>query len=398
MRSVRIGWRALAASALLASTVAADLPTALPHTLHVGSPQGFATARDVDAGRSRRAAELPAPDRARVAWHRQLPGGISCNVLVDAEGRAFVAGQGRVSQLARDGSLQFSLTSDFSAAAAAALLADGTRVLLTREGRLVGWSPAGTLAFDVALDAAAPAASSSLLPLPDGGLLVSLGPWLFELDATRSRRQFTSLPAALQHTLRLEQHSVAVDERGRVYTWDGREAPRRIGAFSGPVAAVVADGSALVGVAGRNIERLDARGDVRELARFDAGVAPLLALPAPGQPIAMQLDGVWSALPGGAPPSHLSRRPPPDALTRIDLLADAAGTLAWWAAEVPLHLETAPGSGRELNDVRCASPSSLVPAGAGQLIAACNSGAIWLIGPDAATGPGPAVRPEDRPL
>jgi hypothetical protein len=219
-------------------------------------------------------------------------------------------------------------------------------------------------------------------------LLVSLGPWLFSLDTTRSLRQFASLPAAVQHTLLVGRQGVAVDERGRVYAWNGREAPRRFGAFTSPVAAVAADGAALVGVSARSVEHLDTRGDVRELARFDApGLAPLIALPAQGQPIAMQLDGVWSVLPGSVPASHLPRRQRPDTLTRIDLLAGASGTLAWWAAEVPLHLETAPGAGRELNDVRCASPASLVPAGAGRLIAACNSGAIWLIGPDTAVDP-----------
>jgi PQQ-like domain len=388
--------RPAAVLALLASSAAADLPTALPHTLHVGSPRGFATARDVDPGRTRRAAALPGADRAQVLWQKQVPGGISCNVLVDEDGRAFVAGQGRVSQLARDGSLQFSTPTDFSSAVSAALLADGTRVLLTREGRVIGWSPAGALVFEVSLDAPAPSAFSALLPLPDGGVLASLGSWLFSLDATRSPRRFASLPATVQHTLLVGRRSVAVDERGRVFEWDRSEPPRPIGAFTGPLGAIVVDGSSLVGVAGRNVERLDANGDLHELARFDApGVAPLLALPAPAQPITMQLDGVWSSLHDGGAPSPPPRRASSDTLTRLDLIADENGSVAWWAAEVPLHLETAPGAGRELSDVRCAAPASLVPAGADRLIAACNSGAIWLIGPDVSANPAAAAEPSN---
>jgi hypothetical protein len=380
-----------------AQAARADLTTALPHTLHVGSPQGFATARDADPGRTRRAAALPEIEAAQVLWQKQVPGGVSCNVLVDEAGRAFVAGQGRISQLGPDGSLQFSTATDFAGVVSAALVGDGTRVLLTREGRVLGWSPAGALVFEVALDAPAPSGFSSLLPLPEGGVLVSLGPWLFSLDAARSPPSFASLPAAAQHTLLAERRAIAVDERGRVYEWNRREPPRLIGAFSGTVAAVVADGPSLIGVSGRSIERLDERGELRELARFDApAVAPLLALPAPVQPIAMQQDGAWSSLLTGSPPSPAPRRSF-GALTRLDLLADEHGTVAWWAAEVPLHLETAPGAGRELGEVRCAAPSSLVPAGNRRVIAACNSGAVWLIGPSASAPPPATREPQKQP-
>jgi hypothetical protein len=376
------------AAALWVSAAPAELPTPLPHTLHVGLPLGFATTRDVDPSRSRRSAELPGADRARVLWQKQVPGGVSCNVLVDEDGRAFVAGQGRISQLASDGSLQFSVPAELFTPTSAALLADGTRALLTREGHISGWSPSGAVVFDRALNGPAPAASSTLLPLPDGGLLTSLGSWLFSLDASRGPPRYTSLPSAVQHTLLVERRSVAVDDRGRVFEWDGRDAARPMGAFSGPAGAVLADGRSLVAVVGRNIERMDAQsGEVRELARFEPpGVAPLLALPAPEQPVSIKLDGVWSSLPGGSVLSPAPRRPINDSLTRIDLLVDTGGTVAWWAAEVALHVETAPGVGRELSDVRCAAPISLVPAGPGRLIAACNSGAIWLVGPDAAPG------------
>jgi hypothetical protein len=271
-------------------------------------------------------------------------------------------------------------------------------VSLTREGRIIGWSSAGAMVFEVSLDAPAPSASSTLLPLPDGGVLASLGPWLFSLDAARSPRAFANLPAAVQHTLLAERRTIAVDERGRVFEWNRREPPRLIGTFSGPPSAVVADGPSLVGIAGRYIERLDENGDLRELARFDApGVASLLALPAPGQPIAIQHDGVWSSLLGGSSPSPAPRRSPSDTLTRLDLLADEQGTVAWWAAEVPLRLEKAPGAGRELSDVRCAAPSSLVPAGEGRIIAACNSGAIWLIGPGVSSSLPAASEPSKQP-
>lgn len=386
-------WHGVVALLALSGAAAADLPTALPHRLHVGPSLGFATAPHVDPRRARRATALPGADDAQVRWQKQVPGGVSCNVLVDQIGRIFVAGQGRVSQLGPDGSLQFSTPSDFSSAAAAALLADGTRVVLTREARLMGWSPAGALVFEHSLDAPVASAFSSLLPLPDGGVLASLGPWLFTLDSARSTRPFASLSAPVQHTLLSEGRAVAVDERGRAFEW-GRSEPRLIGVFSGPVAAVAADGSSLVGASGRSLERLGASGELHELARYEApGLAPLVALPIHAQPIVIQLDGVWSSPQGGASLDVPPRRGPGDSLTRLDLLADAHGTVAWWAAEVPLRVEAAPGAGRELNDVRCAAPASLVPAGDGRLVAACNSGVIWLIGPGNASVPVGAGEP-----
>jgi hypothetical protein len=398
------GARAAAALALLATGASADVSTTLPHTLYAGAPRGSATVREVDPGRTRRAAELPRADAARVMWQRQIPGGVSSNVLVDDVGRAFVAGQGRISQLAADGSLQFSAAVDFSSAVSAALLADGTRGLLTREARVMGWSPAGSLVFDVALDAPAPSASSTLLPLPDGELLTSVGSWLFSVEvfgeqANRSPRFFASLPAAVQHTLLVEQHSLAVDERGRVFEWDRRGPLRLVGAFSGPASAILADGPALLAVVGRSVERMQhSNGDVRELTRFEPpGLAPLLALPAASQPVAVRPDGTWLSLQSGAAPNAPPRRSPSDLLTRIDLVVDSSGAVVWWAANVPLHVETALGVVRELSDVRCAVPASLVPAGPGRLIAACNSGAIWLIGLDSPLEPEATGKPANLP-
>jgi hypothetical protein len=297
----------------------------------------------------------------------------------------FIAGVGRVTQLGPDGALQYSQSESFSGAAAAALLADDTRALLTREGRLMGWSANGALAFDMMLEVPA-ASTSSLLPLPDGGALASVGLWLIEIDATRSVRAYAVLPAAAQHTLLAGARAFAIDVQGRVFEWDRREPLRPMGSFGSPIAAALVDAGSLVALTSRRSLQRMARSDggLHELARLDApGVAPLLGRVAPGRWVLMKHDGSWFSLERDIAPHALGRRGELMALSGIELLVDSTGLVAWWASEAPLRLETAPGVGRELPDVRCSAPASLVPAGPGRLLAACGSGLVWLVGPEA---------------
>lgn len=381
----------LALLALLArSAAAAELVTAQPHEFVLGPSPGYAVTAGVDPAHSRHSAELlPTAEVARVLWQRQIPGGIGCNALVDGDGRVFIAGPGRVTQLAPDGALQFSQTEGFASPAAAALLADGTRAVLTQDGRVLGWSPSGVIAFDVALEAATASSASSLVPVPDGGVLASVGRWLFEIDATRSVRAHTALPAPAQHTLLAGARAVVIDEQGRVFEWDRHEPLRPVGAFGGPIAASLIDAGGLIALGSRrSLQRMDrANGSVHELARFDASsLAPTLGWLASQRWLLMKYDGSWFTIEHGVAPAALGGRAEPPASSGLELLVDASGAVAWWASEAALHLETAPGVGHELADVRCSVPANLAPAGRGRLLAACGSGLVWLIGPPAVPG------------
>jgi hypothetical protein len=322
-----------------------------------------------------------------VVWQRNIPGGVSGNILVDGQGRIFAAGAGRVTQLAADGALQYSQETAFSGAVATALLADGTRAVLTREGRVQAWAPGGARAFDVELDAPAPSSASTLLPLPDGGVLAAVAQWVFEIDATRALRSHATLPAPVQHALIVAGRVLLVDERGRVYEWDRRSHPRAVGSFSGAVSTASADAAWLVALPARHsVELMDrSDGSVRELARLDPpGAAPVLGCVEPGRWVVMKYDGSWFTVAADPALRAPAQRAGRDTFSQVELLVDGSGSVAWWASEVPLRLEAASGVGRELAEVRCAVPASLTPALSSRLVAACSSGTIWLIGPSSA--------------
>ena len=76
---------ALALELCAAGGRAEPLTPALPQTIQRGKPPGLTIARGGDGSRARRA-ELPAPAEATVLWQRRVPGGLSGDVLVDADG------------------------------------------------------------------------------------------------------------------------------------------------------------------------------------------------------------------------------------------------------------------------------------------------------------------------
>jgi hypothetical protein len=400
-RRVAVWGAALCCVASIDTASAAGLGTALPHRFAIGMPRGPATAPQTDAMATHRSPALPSPGSARVVWQQRVPGGISANVLVDEAGHVFAAGLGRVTQLTPAGATEYSAPAPFSTPNAAALLGDGTRAVLTREGHVMGWSKRGVPEFDVSLDAPAPSTSSTLLPLADGGLLVTADRWSFEIDASRRMRASTSLSSPIQHALLARGHALLIDQRGAVFEWDRRGPPRALGRFDAPLLAALADGDTLVGLSSRRgLAQLPVGGgDARQLARFEPGNGELrVALVEAGHYVALRPDGSWISFRADAtlaPPQPLAAA----ASSQLQLLADPGGAVAWWAAETPLHIETAPGVGREFTDIRCAAPVSLAPAGPRRILAACSSGAIWLIGPGAdAAPPAPVSQSTPAPI
>lgn len=380
-------------------TRAADVVAALPHTLHRGPPRGWATTEGVDWTRSYQMRDVLAPRAARALWKAQLTGGVSCNVLVDEEGRVFAAGQGQVTQLDREGAREYSHRTDSPGALAATLLADGARVVLTKDGRVSSWSRRGRAGFSLALAAPPAAAHGSLLPLPEGGALVSIGAWLFELEPSGAIRGRALLKQNVDHTLIANERAVVVDDKGDVMTWNGESFPERRGSFGGRVARVTARGpSSLVGLlpARGLVEVSLSTGDRTQLAGTEnVGLLPVLAVSGSESFALMASDGSPFLHSSGAIlPAGTSRAGKADLIGDAHLLASADGTLISLGSHTALRLQKG-GEVQQVDEVRCAHPVSLVPAGSSRVLAACSSGQLWLIGPAASvtrSSSGPALK------
>lgn len=379
---------------------ATDVAAALPHTLHRGAPRGWASTEGVDWARSYLMADAPSPRAARALWQAQVPGGVSCNVLVDDEGRVFAAGQGHVTQLSREGAREYSRLTGNPAALTATLLADGTRVVLTLDGHVVAWSRSGKTRFSLELEAQPPGARGTLLPLPDGGVLVSLGARLFEIETGGAMRGRAVLKHAIDHTLIAQERSVIIDDSGAVMTWDGESPPERRGSFGGRVTRVVTRGpSSLVGLStDRGLIELSLEtGEVTLLAGGEkGGLLPVLARSANESFAVMTADGIAFLQGAGTLPTPgPSRASKPDRVGQAHLLASPDGTLVSFTSNAALRLQKGAES-HELPDVRCGHPVSLVPAGPSRVVAACSSGQLWLIGGQAASAPALGAAPSLR--
>lgn len=395
-------WRvSLSGLALLLSLLAVsdapatDLVASVPQTLYRGTPAGPSAMLGGNWSRNYRARELPSPATAVLTWQQRLIGGLACNLLVDATGAIFAVGTGRVSQLGADGTLAYSQPADLANAVAAALLLDGSRVVLARAGRVLAWAARGAPMFQVELDAPARWLRGGLLPLPDGGVLVAMGSSLFELDSTGKLLGHTRFEHEAVETFVNEQRIFVLSERGEVFEWDGHGAPSPRASFGGPVsvAALSEDGTLIGVVSERNLVELSlARTLPRRIAAFDAGLLPLLGLSSRDQLQVIRSDGHPLSVNrndrGASAPPRASRTTPGPAA----LLTDSAGALAWISTDRPLVLR-GPEAEREFAEIRCGQPVSLVSAGLGKLIVGCRSGQIWFVG----LSPGSAETVVDGP-
>jgi hypothetical protein len=375
----------------VADAHATDRVATFPQTLYRGTPPGPSAMLGGNWSRNYRTRELPSPATAVMVWQQRLSGGLACNLLVDAGGAIFAVGAGRVSRLGPDGALEYSQQADLPNAVAAASLLDGSHVVLIHAGRVLAWSAHGAPAFQVELDAPARWLRGSLLPLPDGGVLVAMGSSLFALDASGALLGHTQLEHEVLETFVTDRRILVVSDRGELLDWDGRAAANLRATFGGrvSVAALTEDGALIGVVSERNLVELSvARAVRRRIAAFDAGLLPVLGLSSRDQLQVIRTDGYPTSVNrddrGAAAPT-----PPPAARAAAGaaaLLTDSSGALAWISADRPLGLRSAEAE-REFAEIRCGQPVSLVSAGLRQLVVGCQSGQIWLIGPSpGATG------------
>jgi hypothetical protein len=352
--------------------------------LFIGPSPGHATARGgvhrdhYHAGWAREGA-----GDLEVLWERRVTGGVAGNVLVDADGRVFVPGFGRVTQLDPDGGVELSERLDFGRALEAALLTDGARVWLDDARRAWAVEPDGELRFTVDLEAPRRGRGASLLPRRDGGLVASAGRWLFHLDRSGRRRANYRLRESIRETLYVGNRLVVVTRRGGVYEWDGYAEATKVAELGAEPSSVSATESTLIAALtnGRFVALTPDSRTPRRVAELGRGaVLPGSSL-TPDELVAVRSDGTLLRIehrnPGLTPvPGPLLLHAP----QAVRLLSMRGGTTAWVSASAPLSA-LPPGGGQiSLEAVSCPEPVSLVPAGDARLLLACRSGRIWLVG------------------
>jgi hypothetical protein len=366
----------LSLAALAATTAALGTPGPERHVL--GPPRGAAALDGVGGARDRSSVG-GLPRAPRVLWTRSIAGGITCNMLADDAGRLIALGPGRLSQLGTDGSLELTRSYPFARPIAAALMNDGTRVLLTETPELIGLSERGALRFNVRLSGVN-LASPSLLPLWDGGVLVTLGAWVLSYDARGGPTSSVELDERVRVSLQSGRDVILVGARGGVYRWIDHGGVRRVGAFGrGVLDATLSPGGSLVASL--------AADELAELSLASGQVTPLrTATPLPGAAhrtldgsswLSTTASGALLMRRGGEPSSTL----PELSATPLLWLQDAEGTLVTASAPSGLVFHRADDS-RETLPLRCSEPLSLVPTRAGRIALGCRSGELWLIGED----------------
>jgi hypothetical protein len=210
---------------------------------------------------------------------------------------------------------------------------------------------------------------------------------LFTLGEDGETRGHARLKLQIVQTLIADERIIVIDETGEALEWDGHSPPIRRGSFGGRVtAAAVKETTTLVGMLGNRtlVELALLTGSTLRLAQYDApGLLPLLSIPASGHVNVIRSDGALLALGPEPPVVAPNGKGQSDAPTEAQLLSSPGGTLAWFAANIPLELQSG-SSEQQLSEVQCPQPVSLVSAGARRIAAACKTGQIWLVGQEAA--------------
>jgi len=270
-------------------------------------------------------------------------------------------------------------------------------VVLSAEGRLSAWSTRGAPRFDLMLDAPLRFNRATLLSLPDGGVLCSLGGRIFDVGPAGGLRAHVSSSHDIVQSVVAGAHVLLIDSLGEISEWDGQSPLRRRGSFGMSVGAVAAsDPSTLIGLGSRVALAFSLKDDQpRPYFAFDKpGAVSLISVPIEGHPIFLRTDGVVER----ASARDMSSLPPSRAGAALDTLRDvqligSSEAVAWLAANLPLEIVASSDPPRQLPEVVCSQPVSLAAAPRQHLVAGCRTGQIWLVGPAARPGPAP-VRPE----
>lgn len=333
------------------------------------------------------------PDRLALQAERRVVGGIGTGMLSDGQGRLIVATlTPNLVQLAPNGDVEWTRSlGDSPAVVQPVLTSDGTRVVLTATGHLLGFDPSGRLRFKRRLEAGL-AAGADLLPLHDGTVVISLGNRVLRVSSAGQLQDSASTGSKVMsllatHGLGSAHDGVlALTNSGALLRWRAPHPPRRIATLSGvPKGAVLSGRSLLVVLEGNKLVDIDLPTLTHHTRWNLSGVQVLdgpIALPG-GDTLSWTTDGLLLRhTRAGAEALRVSLEPGvsgPSPVTQSPVLADRQGRFAFARSGVGLGIVEPDGALHFVEGASCDVPVSLIDAGGGRFALGCRSGVLWLL-------------------
>lgn len=377
-----------------------------PTTVVVGSAAGPAATLRVDAQRSGVApVAFPKPP-LKIDWRKPVGSTIDQSPLAQGDNVVVLTGRGEIYWHGADGAETGKVFLGIGAAGSPIILSDGTVVVVSSTGEVVGARREGVVRFRVALGSDRTALlGSSPLALLDGGFVLAYGTDLLVLDGEGNVRSRTTAPEAPVGPLASADGRIYfASAAGVVYSWNAGRDVVRVGSFGG----VLDGGMALEGsrtayaiVDGSRLVALDLAKGVA-LPRATLALGGFLGPPAvrngsaslmaavPGRTFAMTIDGngvETLRVPLTAPSlSFLTLGDGGTAVFTIPnhtgVLVDTTGAIAYASPEGVVGVIDATGVAQSLGETPCpkgggsGGVTAILPAGPGALVVACRAGSI----------------------
>jgi hypothetical protein len=322
-------------------------------------------------------------------------GSIDLPAAVDEASSIVVAGASGIVQLSSMGRREWSIASGGSPPVSGPILtSNGRRLVLTANGELLSISSTGQIRARVQLPANAIRSAAPALPLPDGGALLALGGELIQLEANHGIFAKARVNDEVRSIVHGPSGFLIVTEFGDIHRWLPPKPPVRLGEFGGHVSdgAVLGTANQLTAVVDRaKVVDFKLTTATRHLRIPPSGLVlqgpPAITaqlqtrvLSSDGLLLGHDLRGQETLRVALDTSRANNRRASADWGSAAPLVVDKTGWVAFALPSAELGVVSPSGEVRLARGAGCADPISLVPAGQRQLLLACRSGQVWMVG------------------
>jgi hypothetical protein len=266
---------------------------------------------------------------------------------------------------------------------AACILADGTRVVASDRGRLLGFDDRGAPRFEVEPGWTRLGEPTRLLPLPLGGFAAASLRRLVWYQNDGTIQAVTALDEAVLGLAFIGRDLAVVLRSGTVLRWDGQSEPQSLGDFGAALQSlpIVHDGRLVALTADAAVAKDPSSGRNHALASGLDIAADTLPFTLHGEVAWLGSDNALVRLDPEHGASKLPLGPETTELAaKLRPISDGRGNAALVNAMGELTLVRASGQVVTDSEVRCSTPIALLPQRPGRLVLACRTGAIWAFG------------------